>query len=145
MESLLERLAPLLVQLAFPAGDGKLAPRTMVGIACVLLATLGAAAALGCLVAALWLLAAASINPIAAPAVCAVALIIVCTILMLIGTKSLTRKKTPRVPNLFELFNDVDGAQIIRDHKSELLIAAAVTGMLVGGSMSKRSQPGRSR
>ncbi len=137
MEGLLGLLAPMLAQLAVTDNGNRRAPRAMVEIACVSLAVLGAVAAAGCLVVALWLFASPRIGPVAAPAACAITLIVVCAVLMLIGTEFMRRRKPAPTPMLVELLQNGGGERFIRDHKTDLLVAALVIGLVAGGSAPK--------
>jgi hypothetical protein len=138
MDGPLGLLAPILVQLAFTDSRSGRTPRALVAMACVLLAAFCAVAGVGCLVAALWLLALPWVGPVATPVVCAVALILVCSTLVLIVIGMLRQRKA--TPMLIELLRQVDGARLIRDHKSDLLIAALVIGLVAGGPVPKPSR-----
>jgi hypothetical protein len=139
MDDPLALLAPILVQLAAAeSGVGRMR-RAMPALVCVALASLGAAAAAGCLVAALWLWAMPQIGPVAAPAVCAAVLMLVCVILMQVASRLTDRRKAGTNPVLVEFCRHIDGARLIRDHKSDLLIAALVAGLIAGSPVVKHA------
>lgn len=101
----------------------------------------------GCLIAALWRAVPVEWGPAAAPLLAAAALAIACGIIALGVMALLRRSPPPTAPRntLVEILQHPDLHGLIRDHLGELLIAAAVAGLVVSGSTGRPSSEPRSR
>lgn len=101
--------------------------------ACTVLAGLLAAAAVGCLIAALWLALAPAVGRAGAGAICALLLLAVAVVL--IQLPRIQRRRTVATPVLPHLSTESllsEAAHLFKDHKFALLAAMLVVGTLLG-------------
>jgi len=132
MESILRLAVPVVERLAL-AGAAATPMNLVIAASCIALAALTAIAAGGCLTAALWLAVLPHLGPALAAVVCAAALAASGGILVAIAVGVERRPKPASPPALADLLRHVDGEVLLRDHKSDLLVAALVAGLVAGG------------
>jgi HAMP domain-containing protein len=146
MEGLVKLAVSLIAQRALGSERGYRPPHILAAMACGLAAAFVMAAALGCLVAALWREALPAAGPVGAPAICAGALILLCGLLALAAALLMRRRSPPSISPLVDLFQNVDAGYFIRNHKVDMLMGAALLGLLAGvGARSSRSSAGGRR
>jgi hypothetical protein len=93
--------------------------------------------ALGCLAAALWILALPSLGPAGAPLVVAAAFLVVTLILVAVACRVRRpgRRKAAAPAGSASLAPEL--ARILRDHKGTVLLAAALAGMAAASGRRK--------
>ena len=129
-------LLPSLLRLG-AAGSLQAASRRMgLMLLYVLLAAIAAIAALGCAIAGIWLALLPAIGPVWTPLLIGAALAGIAAILVLLVTR-----RSPRRTGLGGSGDGVDPAALLsaifRDHKTSLLLGAALAGLLAGSDLTR--------
>lgn len=144
MEGLLAFASTALTQLA-GSGRNPRPSQYFGAAACAVLGGVAFLAMAGCLIAALWIAVPPEWGAAAAPLLSAAVLALVCGVIALIVQALLRRSSSPlRQDTLMELVQHSDLLGLLRNHVGELLIAAAVAGLVSGsasGRPSRDSQP----
>ena len=134
-------LLPSLLRLG-AAGSLRAASRRMgLTLLYVLLAAIAAIAALGCAIAGIWLALLPAIGPVWTPLLIGAVLAGIAAILVL-----LVARRSPRRTGLGGSGDGVDPAALLsaifRDHKTSLLLGAALAGLLAGSDLTRpRREP----
>jgi hypothetical protein len=132
MEGLVKLAVSLLAQHALGNDRGHRPPHILAAMACGFAAALVMAALLGCLIAALWREVLPAAGPVGAPAICAGALILLCAVLALAAVRLMGRPNPAPPSPLADLFQNFEAGHFIRNHKFDMLMGAALLGLLTG-------------
>ena len=115
------------------------AVRSLLTIAAAVLSALCCLAALGCLLAALWIYVAGRLGPVAAPLTVALVLLILAGLLALTMRR---RRRRPRPASkragLGVLPSSGPLHDLLRENETALLVAAALAGLLLGADRRDR-------
>jgi hypothetical protein len=112
---------------------GASAARLTAALACVALAALVVMGAVGCALAALWIAILPQVGPAYAPLIVAGVLVVI-GLALLVAARLLTRRKKPAAS--LSATADLllaEGTRFFASHKSEVLLAALLAGLLSGG------------
>ncbi len=122
------------------------ARRTAITVLSATIAAVLAAAAIGCGIAALWIFAAPRIGPSGAALAAALCLLVLS--LGVLGIVPMITRRTPTVPRSIqrpltaaaspELLLLAEATRLFKDHKSTVLVAALVAGLLAGNDSRER-------
>jgi hypothetical protein len=108
------------------------ARRGAIALAFAFAATLLAAAAIGCTIAALWLFLQPRLGPVGAPLAAAGALLLLALVALLVARRVLKRQPALLAHPIDPSSLIAEIGQLMKSDKSSLLIAAAVAGLLAG-------------
>ena len=104
----------------------------------IMAASLFGLAAIGCFAAALWIHFAVQIGQLGAALAVGLSFSVLCLAILGIGTWYLNRKFTPVVKSPAHQIQSVDVQKIFNANKGNILIAAAVIGMVLADSQRKK-------
>jgi hypothetical protein len=114
--------------------------------ACIIVGSSAFVATIGCLIAALWVATPPEWGPAAPALLSAAALALLCGAIALVIQALLRRSSPPPARDtLMELVKHPDLLSLLRNHVGELLLAAAVAGLISGSTAGRPSRDTKRR
>jgi hypothetical protein len=138
MERALRLAATILTQFVEVRGESHRSPNAVAGIICVLVAAVAILAAAGLLISSLWFAIPVEWGPTAAPLVCTAILVLASAVLILVAIILRRHRPADSFNPLGKLIQQVDSAKLLHDHLVDLLVVAAVLGLLTGSNARPR-------
>ena len=138
MDVLIKGAATAFAETVSAGGIGSVARRMTAAAWCGALATVFAAASVGCAVTALWVFVLPEVGPVGAPLIAAAALLLLCVPLLVIA-RSLLRRRSPRLPAIavpdvaLPTLLMTQASRLLEQNKGAALLAALLAGATAGG------------
>lgn len=138
METALRLAATILTQIVEVRRDSHRPPNAAATIICLAIAVVAILAAAALLISSLWFGIPVEWGPATAPLVCAAILVLASAVLILIAIILRRHRPADSFEPLGSLLQQVEGAKLLHDHLVDLLVAAAVLGLLTGSNARPR-------
>jgi hypothetical protein len=138
MDVLMKGAATAFAETVSAGGIGSVARRMTAAAWCGALATVFAAASVGCAVTALWVFVLPEVGPVGAPLIAAAALLLLCLSLLAIA-RSVLRRRSPPLPAT--VVPDItlpalligEASRLLEENKGAALLVALFAGATAGG------------